>query len=60
MKRYLLFICAGYYPRGGWSDFVDTFDTIAEARERAGTPEHSWVQIVDTETMCEIDPDDVD
>jgi len=28
MKRYALFIMAGYYPRGGMNDFVDTSDDV--------------------------------
>lgn len=35
MKRFLLFIHEEYEENGGWCDFVDTFDTAAEAIEEA-------------------------
>lgn len=31
MKRFLVFCCDTYYPRGGMDDFVGDFDTIEEA-----------------------------
>lgn len=35
MKRYLLFVFAGYYPNGGWRDYAGSFDTLPEAVEAA-------------------------
>jgi len=32
-KRFWLFVCPDYYPMGGLSDIVDTFDTVDEAME---------------------------
>lgn len=32
LKRYLLFAFNDYYPAGGWDDFVESFDTIDEAK----------------------------
>lgn len=49
LKRYLLFAGDIYYPGGGWSDFVGSFETIEDAREHL--PEfYDWHQIIDTET----------
>lgn len=31
MKRYALFEFDQYYPSGGWSDFVNSFDSVDEA-----------------------------
>lgn len=31
VKRYMVFGSESYYPGGGWSDFVASFDTQAEA-----------------------------
>lgn len=32
MKRYLLFGYSDYYPDGGWHDFIESFDTLDEAK----------------------------
>lgn len=56
LKRYLLFAGDHYYPKGGWDDFRDSFDTI-EAAMNAGeallkaAPGCDWAHILDTETM---------
>lgn len=47
MKRFLLFTFDEYYPSGGWADFVDSFETIEEARTRATTRQRDEYQIVD-------------
>lgn len=31
VKRYVVFGSESYYPGGGWSDFVNSFDTKEEA-----------------------------
>lgn len=59
MKQYLLFVGETYYPAGGWDDFIDSFDSIEDARKDprlAERSKHGWHQIVDTKTMKEIDP----
>lgn len=33
LKQFLLFGGGAYYPAGGWSDFVDSFDSYSEAEE---------------------------
>jgi len=66
LKRYLVFVGQDYYPAGGWQDFSNSFDTIAEAREDAAT--HTpvackgwmWSHIVDTTTGEEVSVDAVD
>lgn len=52
MKRYLLFAGYGYYPSGGWDDWIGDFDTVEEAQaaERRG----DWYHIIDTETKEEV------
>lgn len=42
---------ASYYPRGGWDDFVEDFDTLEEARvaaKKADSP-YGRTDIVDSE-----------
>jgi hypothetical protein len=55
MKRYLLFCFDGYYPSGGWGDFVGTFDTIEEALKNR---DRDHYQVVDTETMKVVSSDE--
>jgi hypothetical protein len=55
MKRFLLFTGMGYYPRGGWSDFVGVFDSLEEAKNRGRQTNDDWYQVVDTETMKEVE-----
>ncbi len=47
MKRYILFGYDGYYPRGGWNDFIASFDTVAEAFDAI---RRDYFQIVDLTT----------
>ena len=42
MKQYLLFYADSYYPGGGWRDFVDSFDTHAEAEAAIKTVDCSY------------------
>jgi len=51
MKRYLLFGGDNYYPSGGWYDFIDSFDTAAEA-QAAAEQEHrtEWWHVIDGTT----------
>ena len=55
MKRYLLFAGDYHYPNGGWSDFVDSFDSVEEAQDHLNHSKDSylvdWAHVVDTETM---------
>ena len=30
MKRYLLFAGQDYYPKGGFTDFVDSYDSVGK------------------------------
>jgi len=48
MKRYLLFGFDGYYPSGGWWDFLGDFDSEEDCVK--GSKPHDWeeFQIVDT------------
>lgn len=56
MKRYLLFAYDQYYPRGGWGDFKDSFDSLEEAfayglhKYPDGEKRYDWCHVVDTET----------
>ena len=52
MKKILLFAGMKYYPAGGADDFVDSFESISEAKDHilknAGS--YEWANIIDTET----------
>ena len=52
MRRYLLFGGAIYYPFGGWDDFVDSYDSVAEsiAALGAGDRRYDWFHVVDSQT----------
>ena len=52
MKRYLLFAGDDYYPAGGWGDFVDSYDSVAEAIAAlgAGDRRYDWFHVVDSQT----------
>lgn len=54
MKQFLLFAGYRYYPRGGYEDFQDSFETEEEARlaSKVLLEEQSmdWYHIVNTET----------
>jgi hypothetical protein len=54
MKRFLLFRGEQYYPRGGWHDFVDSFNTLEEAR-RATFNVESWGWDFDTDWAMVVD-----
>jgi len=60
VKRYLVFGFTPYEPKnGGWEDFLDAFETIEEARERATdldwTNWHECREIVDLQTMNRVE-----
>lgn len=50
MKRYLVFSGKDHYPRGGWEDFVGSFDTIDECGKSFTSEPNSWMHIVDSNT----------
>lgn len=53
MKQYLLFEGYRYYPKGGWVDFSEDFDTLEQAKSAIAPDtidELSWYQIVDAIT----------
>lgn len=54
MKRYLLFAGDNYYPSGGWSDFIGSFDTVEQALARQCDIRRDWYHVVDTSTMTMI------
>ena len=66
LKRFLAFHGSAYYPRGGWADFFEDFETLDEAKKKLLAKElekrppelgyetpwvHSWAQIFDTKTQ---------
>ena len=66
MKRYLLFAGTNYYPAGGWKDFRDSYDSLAEAMKcgeeftiEPTAPLYDWWHIVDLEEGAVIAWDDV-
>ena len=53
MKRYLLFHGTHYYPSGGWEDFHDSYDSVADAEAEIKTRKAEeyfwdWHHIVDS------------
>ena len=62
MKRYLLFGGHVYYPRGGWRDFIGSFDTVEEAEkfhydgleswEKEELGRYNWHDIVDRDNWA--------
>ena len=47
MKRYLLFAGDDYYPKGGWRDFQDGFNTLEDALKGAANAKKDWWHVVD-------------
>lgn len=43
---YKLFAGDNHYPRGGYKDFIDSYDTLEEALEHAANARADWWQIV--------------
>jgi hypothetical protein len=57
MKRYIMFSGECCYPKGGWDDLTQDFDTLDEAAEKTdeiNKSEWSWAHVVDTETMTKV------
>jgi hypothetical protein len=55
MKRYLLFAFDKYYPKGGWEDFIGSFDTIEECKQLSMIERfYDEYQIIDSEIGLEI------
>lgn len=48
MKRFLLFAFDKYYPLGGMRDFVNSFDSLCEAKDAALVLQNDIIQIYDT------------
>jgi hypothetical protein len=54
MKRYFLFYGDNYELGGGFNDFIDSFDSLDEAKEfflnheKENGYDHFWCQIVDS------------
>lgn len=57
MKRYLLFAGQDFYPKGGFADFVDSYDSVGKAVEfgnllvnQVGVNDPDWYHVIDGET----------
>lgn len=50
MERYLLFAFDSYYPQGGWTDFINSFDSLDEAIQSGMMLERDYFQVVDIES----------
>lgn len=51
MKRYIVFYGDSYYPRGGWLDLKEFFDSKDEAitvAEELSLDNYGWSHVVDT------------
>lgn len=51
LKKYLVFTYYVGRPMGGARDFLDSFDSLAEALDNLLDEENRYYQIVDSETM---------
>lgn len=47
VKRFLVFGFEQYYPSGGWSDYLDSFETAEEAEAFAKTVRNDNVEIIE-------------
>lgn len=54
MKRYMLFTMDQYYPRGGWNDFHDSYNTTEEAIEAVASTKCDHWHVVDSTTGEEV------
>ncbi len=52
IKQFAIFAGEDFYPLGGWSDYIKSFDTLEDAKEYilAGNVMRDWIQIVDLKT----------
>ena len=54
MKEALVFAGDNYYPRGGWHDYVASYDSISDAYIVAETlvkfGRFNWAHVVDSKT----------
>jgi hypothetical protein len=54
MKRYALFAGESKYSKGGWGDYIDSFDTKEEAVKHYASvlseQWYDWFQVVDLTT----------
>ena len=54
MKRYLVFGGESYYARGGWNDFLVSFDELHQAKsfisawKAEDRRTHEWAHIIDS------------
>lgn len=47
MKQYLLFAFDDYYPGGGWTDFIGSYETLEEAMNAYKDVRRDYFQVVD-------------
>jgi hypothetical protein len=47
MKNFLLFAGHHYYPAGGWDDFIDSFDSLEEAKAAGLSDRGDWYHVID-------------
>lgn len=50
MKKYIVFAYGYYYPCGGMSDVIGSFDTLAEAEAEFAAHSYEAGEIVDRDT----------
>ena len=54
MKKYMLFCFATYYPGGGMSDYVGSWDTLPEAITEAQKRRDDYREIYDRDTLGKV------
>ena len=50
IKRFMVFAYDQYYPSGGWSDFRESFETLAEAKAFSAELRYDFTEIIDLDT----------
>ena len=50
LKKYILFGYDQYYPNGGLTDIIDSYDSLAEATSIAKNESCDWWYIIDRDT----------
>ena len=51
MKKYMLFGGDQYYPLGGMSDFIDSYDDTEKLLEHVRSEQFDWWHVLDRRTM---------
>jgi len=57
LRQFLLFAGANYYPAGGWDDYIDSFDSVEDAKahvDAQASMRFDWWHVIDMTTGEEV------